>query len=143
LQTSEMTVLSGAIEGGEVLVDVIAFAHEDLPRDLSALRMHFSSSIVCIWVDPDNDTLHVSDSVPSQTLSHGSVLAQEPWHRAAGKPILWAWRLINQQGYGDGIQVSFSDAERNKELVVVQLIGKASTIDVAVVERISSSRDPG
>ena len=130
-----MDLLLRIIDAGEVLVDVIPFAHLDLPDEYAAIRLHFSPTVLCIYVDPDDDSLHLSTSVPPETTPLPSLAGREPWNLAIGRPILWTWRLVNHQGYSDGLQFAFCDRERSRETVVIQVIGKASMIEVSVVNR--------
>ena len=68
-----------------------------------------------------------------------SVAGREPWKKAIARPILWAWRLVNHQGYADGIQLAFYEPGPGTETVVIQLMGKASMIEVSTLEKSSAT----
>jgi len=130
-----MDELLKIIDGGEELTDVIPFAHVDLPDELAAIRLHFSQNIVCVVVNPDDDSLTIGQSTPANTIARPSLKSKEPWSRAIGTQVLWAWHLTNHQGYVDGLQLAFCEPGVGKESVVVQMIGKASTVEVSTVHR--------
>ncbi len=65
-----------------------------------------------------------------------------PWNEAIHRPMLWVWQLTNHQGYPDGIQFAFLDEESGIEAIIIQAMGKASTLEIGVVRWVSRS-DPG
>jgi uncharacterized protein DUF6334 len=131
-----MDELVKILDRHEVLVDVVPFAHVDLPDKYAAIRLHFSSTVLCVAINPDDDSLYLSNAVPPETIQLRSVAEREPWINAVLRPMLWAWQLVNHQGYADGIQIAFYDPDSGMETAVIQLMGTASTIDVSSVHRI-------
>lgn len=134
-----MKELLSIIDSGETLIDVVGLAHVDLPDQLAAIRFEFSTTMIYIEVDATDDSLNIRDSVPVKTTELRSLAAQEPWAGAIGNLVLWAWRLINHQGYSDGIQFAFSEGGTGIESVVLQLVGKASTVEVSRVSRVDQA----
>ena len=47
-----MDVLLKVHDAGEALVDVVSLGHKDLPEQIAAVVLQFSTSVVCIEVDP-------------------------------------------------------------------------------------------
>ena len=47
------------------------------------------------------------------------------WKECIGKNLIWAWQLINQQGYEDGVQFCFNSPKKE---IIRQLIVKASAL---------------
>ncbi len=120
-------------ETGEPLINVQGFFFVDEPSDdmLVAVQFEFENHVVVLAAQ-DDDTLQVIESsrhidevrVDSRNLSKLS-----PWNRALGKPLLWSWRMTNQQGYSDGVQLQFA-TNVTGEKAEVQLIVVASEIKV-------------
>ena len=48
------------------------------------------------------------------------------WKECISKNVIWAWQLMNQQGYEDGIQFCFNN---NKKEIIRQIIVKASELN--------------
>ena len=128
-----MDDLLKVIDAGETLTDVVPLEHVDLPGWFAAIRLHFSSSVLCVRVNPDNDSLEVSSSASPETTELPSLSEREPWRRVIGRPILCAWRLVDHQGYDDGIQLAFLEHHTGIASVVIQLVGAASALDVSTV----------
>jgi hypothetical protein len=131
-----MSDLLKVIDDGEVLTEVIPLSHVDLPGELAAIWLYFSPTVLCIQVDPQDDSLKLVQSPPAGMTTLESLTTKEPWKRAIRKQVLWAWRLTNHQGYVDGIQLAFCEPGTGRESVVIQLIGKASTVETIVAHRV-------
>ena len=131
-----MEQLLAVIDGGEELVGATSLAHVDLPQEIAAILLKFSGRELCVAVDPDDDSLQVAATAPVDTQELESLSGSKGWSSAIGNRLLWAWRLTNHQGYDDGIQLAFCEASGGVETVVLQLIGKASTIEVGIVVRV-------
>jgi hypothetical protein len=138
--TTEIDMLLRIIDSAEALVNVVPLIHVDLPRAYAAIRLRFSVSTLWVSVNPDDDSLVLSETVPpSDTVEISSVADRLPWASAIGSPILWAWRMINHQGYFDGVQIAFLDRELGRESTVIQMMGRASMVVVGVVSQIETS----
>jgi hypothetical protein len=120
-------------ETGEHLVGVKGYFFVDATSDdmLVAIRFHFDSDIVVIAVRED-DSLAIFGTAWNCT--EEGVVSRElsgiaPWNAAVTKPLLWSWRMINQQGYFDGVQLQFGE-NVDDSIVQVQLIAIASEIKI-------------
>jgi hypothetical protein len=101
---------------------------EDGCRELVALR--FPTGVLTFTVDPDADTVEVRYQ-DAETLDLGGLVrvsALSPWSSVIGRPFGWGWVAINQQGYQDGVLLSFGGLEPS-----VLLVAAASSLRVYAV----------
>ncbi|OGC06381.1 hypothetical protein A2526_05850 [candidate division WOR-1 bacterium RIFOXYD2_FULL_36_8] len=49
------------------------------------------------------------------------------WKDCIGRHVVWAWQLINHQGYEDGLQFYLSN-DLNKQEIIRQIVVKASQL---------------
>ena len=134
-----MNALIEVIDAGEALHDVSVYVHPDLPAHCAAVGLHFGDKIVCIQAEPDNDTIRIHVGLPTGLLKLPHVSPNSPWDRALRAKILWAWRMINHQGYEDGCQIAFSDPSTGVIRIVIQLIVEASSIEISVVTIVTTA----
>ena len=78
----------------------------------------------------------MTGSPPKEPSGLAPLPGREPWEAAIGGQVLWAWRLVNHQGYGDGLQLAFCERDRGVKAVIIQLLGEASCIEVFRVSRV-------
>ena len=101
---------------------------------LLAVRFQFTNEIVVLAAQ-DDDSLGVFGSswdcdgidIVSRNLGKFS-----PWNLAIAKPLLWSWRMINQQGYFDGVQLQFGSNVTDLG-VQVQLIVVSSEVKIKII----------
>jgi hypothetical protein len=109
---------------------------EDGCRDFIALK--FSAGVLAFSVDDDDDTVEVrcqeTETFDPTGLDRADAVA--PWSSWTGKPFGWGWVAINQQGYEDGILLSFGGLEPS-----VLLVAAASSLRVYAVSE--SAYDKG
>ena len=109
---------------------------EDGCRELIALK--FSEGVLTFTVDPDADTVDVrcldADAFDPSGLVPAPATA--PWTALLGRSIGWGWVAINQQGYQDGVLLSFGGLEPS-----VLLVAAASSLRVYSVNE--SANDKG
>jgi Family of unknown function (DUF6334) len=76
---------------------------------LDRLVLRFGPAALIIKADPDEDTIEFSVSDSCDPHADGCIEADktEPWRSLIGKPFGWGWVTINQQGYCDGLLLSF------------------------------------
>lgn len=113
---------------GSPLAGAEMFSHPDLPGSPGVVVLSFPSCHVFICVHDADDTLSCSNELP---LSHKSCSLQVPasfWQLLLGKTLTNAWRMTNDRGYSDGIQLRFRDSPNAGEHYIVQMIGEASQI---------------
>lgn len=113
------------------LTRVEYFVEPDVPGGPVAVRICFGNGSAYVCVNPDYDTLSVSDSPPAGpfNLQCIDVSREAPWNSALGMRIQWIWRMQNQQGYEDGIQIEFH-LEDSAQSLEVQFIAIGSHISV-------------
>jgi hypothetical protein len=86
---------------------------EDGCREAVALK--FSNAVLTIKVDPDSDTMEVRCQRAElfDTAGMTSVRGSPAWVSLVGQVFGWGWVTINQQGYQDGVVLSFDGLEPN------------------------------
>jgi hypothetical protein len=65
------------------------------------------SMIVAADENDDSIDLTVADTPDLRNLGGDETSHLEPWNNLIGKPFGWGWVTINQQGYSDGLLLSF------------------------------------
>jgi hypothetical protein len=103
---------------------------------LEAIILDFASVSLDLKVEPDDDTISFGVAEIDGLCRTGYVDASglEPWDRLIGKPFGWGWVTINQQGYTDGILLSFDAIFPN---VIVNVI--ASSFIVGLISEMSKT----
>ena len=111
-----------------------AVRQEIVEELLVGLVLDFESKTLMIKADPDDDTVDFSiGSSSAQALRQSSeVSAAHPWGDFIGREFGWGWVSINQQGYLDGLVLSFGGIL--PQLLVTVL---ASSLKVLAVTDIS------
>jgi hypothetical protein len=75
---------------------------------LARNTLRFDRSFLAIDARSDDDAVELEagelTGVPTEGLDAS---ASEPWKDLIGKPFGWGWVTINQQGYCDGVLLSF------------------------------------
>jgi len=125
--------LAKLFDDGGRLIGVTYALFEGDPRFVTAVGLRFESVSAVFRAIADDDTLAASLSPlipdPEETLIEAAT--SSPWLECIGLSVCWAWQLINQQGYSDGVMLEFS--ERGKEpLATVKLIVAASAIRIEI-----------
>jgi hypothetical protein len=120
------------------LIDVsklLAVSHVYSEGSLDTLLLDFGEIRMLVKADENDDTI---DFIVAQTVDLGGVEAvdvshQEPWSKVIGKSFGWGWALVNQQGYCDGILLSFEGVSPRIILNVM-----ASSIKTGLIEWIKN-----
>ena len=75
-------------------------------QELEAIQFEFEPGFLNIAVDTNDDSL---DVFLSKDRSANSECASQrsPWKQQIGKPFGWGWIGVNQQGFLDGVSLSF------------------------------------
>lgn len=131
-------ILLAVVDAHETLVRVKALVSPELPEEEAGFALCFDRSMVFVFVDPELDEVRVTSSMPAG-LERAIFRAADVWERAVGCSVLWAWTLVNQQGYGDGLQLAFHRPGTGVECVTIQLVGCASILEVHEVKRVTRS----
>jgi hypothetical protein len=85
-----------------------------------ALTLVFDRKCLVFSANPDNDTLavHCEDTGPLDPAVWARIDSVEHWSVLIGNAFGWGWITINQQGYCDGMLVSFDGILPNVLLCV-------------------------
>jgi Family of unknown function (DUF6334) len=129
-----LDTLARVCDDGGRLVGVSCTRFVGDPGDhplVTAVALRFESLTAGFRVVPDDDTLAASVGVLAAE-SDEEVMdlgGEPPWSSCLGLGVCWGWRLTNQQGYTDGVQLEFSEPGEPSR-AVVELVAIASGIVV-------------
>jgi hypothetical protein len=129
--------IAAIIDRGEQLRVVHFIFDEDLPKGPVAIIFTFETLSFCALVNASDDTLSISSALPLELQSHARIKVDDnsaPWNQMMGAALIWSWRLTNQQGYSDGLQLEFR-RDGHGALACVQLIAIASTLELRSLAR--------
>ena len=91
---------------GQVLKSV-CLMHED--GVLRGIVFHFGQCSLTVKANADDDTAEISlgdGFALDKTIGTDATNAQ-PWANVIGEPFGWGWVTVNEQGYCDGVLLSF------------------------------------
>jgi len=76
---------------------------------LDRLVLDFGDISLTALVDEDDDSIDITVAATADPQSIGGMDASsaEPWNKVIGKAFGWGWVMVNQQGYCDGLLLSF------------------------------------
>lgn len=113
---------------GEAALHLVAYFHAD--GCLNKLVFSFGPKSLVVVADEDEDTVAISiANTDVLELSVASDVSATPlWRPLLGKPFGWGYIVINQQGYCDGLLLSFGGIRPNVLLNVI-----ASSIRVSAI----------
>jgi hypothetical protein len=99
---------------------------------LDRVILDFDSVSLVIASNPDDDTIQFWVVNKAQVEHTGGVDAsqQQHWQKLIGKQFGWGWLTINQQGYSDGLLLSFGGMIPQLVLNVVASSIKVGTITI-------------
>jgi hypothetical protein len=93
--------------------------------------LDFDQLSLVIEADPDTDTVRLR--ADNKANSHGghciNTSASETWGSVVGRSFGWGWITMNQQGYCDGVLLSFDGITPQIMLAVVASSLKESKIE--------------
>ncbi|EWH11392.1 hypothetical protein DS2_04435 [Catenovulum agarivorans DS-2] len=112
--------LSSIVNSCEKLIHAQSYSFKELPNEIAAIKLDFetfSCSIRCI---ENSDELELSDTnkLDDLTATNYSLLLQS----CCGSKLRWAWVLVNNQGYSDGLRFEFDNNQ------IIELVVLASSI---------------
>jgi hypothetical protein len=121
------------------LVAVKYALFEGVSHQISAILLQFESTTATIRAVPDDDTIEVilGTFVPLQHEILVDMSGSSLWELLKGKSVFWAWQLINQQGYTDGLRLEFGEPNLN---TILEMIVIASTIKIFRVSPVSARK---
>lgn len=76
-----------------------------------ALVFAFAEKALVIEANPEDDTVQIAckDNITEQVAGLTPISRHSPLGKWIGKRFGWGWITINQQGYRDGVLLSFGD----------------------------------
>lgn len=92
------------------------------------LLLSFGSNILSVSVIEDDDSIELSASGAMGSMNRVDVSGEEPWNTFLGKQFGWGWLTVNQQGYCDGVLLSFNGIVPQIMLNVV-----ASSLKIGII----------
>ncbi len=129
----EVDLFADLCSSDERLTDVEGqFVSDDSTPMLTAIKITFEPTIV-ILLAQDDDSIKVLTDGALVDLPHSEVrtlLHTPAWEKAALRPLLWVWKMVNQQGYFDGLQFDFANSAE-EAVSRVQLLVVGSEFKVA------------
>ena len=98
--------------------------------ELVELEFDFESKVFLVRANGEDDTVDFwSVDAAKHKLSENYVGGNFPWETHVGKKFGWGWAVVNQQGYLDGILLSFEGITPQLLILVV-----ASSLKVSLIE---------
>ncbi len=105
-----------------------------LEGSLASLTFDFGSMFLTAKANEDDDTVDIAISPSNQLATDGTdVSGVQPWSDFIGRSFGWGWLIVNQQGYNDGVLLSFDGIDPQLLLNVI-----ASSIKVSRVMGVPS-----
>jgi len=104
------------------------FVYDEMSM-MVAVKLTFEIAVVLLSAMND-DTMNVEFGGVFTNLDQHEVrplTSLSPWKNAMSRPLAWAWRMTNQQGYFDGLQLDFAESTE-VEASRIQLLVVASEI---------------
>lgn len=99
---------------------------------LVGIRLIFERGEVYHEALGDYDEISCDSAMKGEFNKSVDISNSSPWKGAVGRDALWAWRMINNQGYLDGIQYSFAN-NAGKDEKTIQLLTIASEVKIYTV----------
>ena len=102
-------------DSGECLVSVHGYFFEEhkINDMVTGIRFQFDNHVVCL-VANDDDSFEVFNSFydnAEEDITVRDIRRVSPWNYVISLPLLWIWRMINQQDYFDGFQFQFGTVD--------------------------------
>lgn len=97
---------------------------------IERIVLDFGKVSLLVDADSEYDTINfvVKDCARVRRTGYINATRLDPWKSFIGKPFVWGWVIINQQGYCDGLLLSFDSIAPN---LILNVIG--SEIKVGIV----------
>jgi len=96
-----------------------------------AIMLKFEKKVLVLVADADHDTVvaYCEDADSVDLAGYVCINARSPWQTLLGQFFGWGWATINQQGYPDGVMLSFDGVTPRILLSVVASSLHAYAID--------------
>jgi len=114
---------------GDRQLQAVNYIYSD--GSLDRVLLDFGAMLVLIKADERDDTIdfEITETVDLHNTHVVDVGHQEPWQNFIGRSFGWGWAIVSQQGYCDGLLLSFDGLSPRLILNVV-----ASSIKVGLIE---------
>jgi hypothetical protein len=105
---------------------------------IERIILDFRNVSLLVDADRDYDTIDfvVEDCAKVRRTGYINATQLDPWKSFVGKPFVWGWVIINQQGYCDGLLLSFDLIAPN---LILNVIG--SEIKVGLVTGLLEAKE--
>jgi hypothetical protein len=124
-------LLSGFQEIGDHALQTVWQIEDD--AGLDCIILDFGIRLLVVFAAPDDDTIDFQfadpTSLPSDSIETSHL---SPWKDFIGVGFGWGWVTVNQQGYCDGMLLSFGGIFPQVVLSVI-----ASSIKIGQVSKVS------
>jgi len=105
---------------------------------LTGIVFTFERNALTVAANAEDDSVELSVTNPSGRPPAHDVSDKEPWVAFIKEPFGWGWLTFNQQGYCDGVLLSFRGTIPNLVLSV-----EASSFSIGTISRPRPSRGAG
>jgi hypothetical protein len=122
-----------------MLQDVRMFAHPDLPKGAGVIELSFSNCKVFVSIQDEHDTLLCTEALPETHFVYMCPISASFWDPVIRKALISAWRMTDERGYPDAIQLRFRDLPNSGSYTIVQLCGEASQITLTELKVVRES----
>jgi len=101
---------------------------------LTHIALDFESKSLMVRADGEDDTVEICsiDSPRSERLQENDASNVYPWENLIGQELGWGWVTVNQQGYLDGIVLSFGGVTPQFLITVAASELKVSEISIPI-----------
>jgi len=103
---------------------------------LTGIVFTFERNTLTVAANAEDDSVELSVTHSSGRPPAHDVSDREPWVTFIGEPFGWGWLTFNQQGYCDGVLLSFRGIIPQLVLTV-----EASSFSVGTIKRLQLSRE--
>ena len=121
--------LSKLVDSAGNLIKIKGLSFPELPDEIAAIELIFEQVQCFICVVEDTDEIKLSNDVDVSKFIESNVLIC--FSEFLGKQLLWAWSLVNNQGYNDGLKFQFQNSD-----VALEFIVEASSIKQFTVKKV-------
>jgi hypothetical protein len=88
---------------GQILKSVWLIREDSL---VTGVAFTFDQASLTVKANAEDDTVEISSAANDKAVA-GNATNVEPWATFIGEPFGWGWVTVNQQGYCDGVLLSF------------------------------------
>lgn len=120
--------ISSIVESGAHLKTIECFGFEELPDQISAVRMNFESVSLTFGIDEEFD--EVTSLTERELEAMISCQLSPQLERVIGSRCVWCWKMTNNQGYTDGLRFEFSNG------VIVEFVAVASIFNIFIATEV-------